>query len=348
MKALIKYKDGAGNIEVRNIPIPEIEADEVLIKVIACGICGTDLHLWQGEWEWKRPVVLGHEFVGKIVDIGSNVVDFSPDERVVTEINHSACGKCSYCKAGYEQMCSDRVAIGVGVDGAFAEYVKVPARLLHKLPKEIESLHAALMEPIAITIHGIIEKHQIVPSDTVVVIGPGPIGILSAQVARAVGAKKVIVLGTNKDETIRLKLCRDLGFTVYNVEKVALQDILSVEKCEYGVDVVVECAGSSKAMSTAVEITRKSGTILSLGIPGSEYINIPWALAVKKGITFKASYSSNYFSWQKAIPLLASKKIDVSSLISGIFPLEQWEEVFKALSRGEAIKCLLVPDNRDL
>jgi L-iditol 2-dehydrogenase len=203
------------------------------------------------------------------------------------------------------------------------------------------------MEPTAIVVHGIIEKHQIVPSDTVVIIGPGPVGILAAQVARAVGARKVLVLGTNKDEAVRLKLCRELGFTTYNVEKADLHDILSKEKCKDGVDVVVECAGSSKSMTTAVEITRKNGTILALGIPGSEYINIPWAQAVKKGIAFKASYSSNFQSWEKAIPLLATKKIDTEALITGLIPLEQWEDAFNALSKGEGIKCLITPNNRD-
>lgn len=343
MRALVKYQDGIGNMEVRTVPKPIPGDSEVLLKVLAAGICGSDIHVWKGEWEWKYPFILGHEFVGEIIELGKLVNGYSVGERVVTEVHHSYCGTCSYCLTGLRHYCSSKKALGLDINGGFAEYVSVPANLLHKLPEEIDTISAALIEPTAVAVYAVIERGRISPDDTVVVVGPGPIGILSAQAARAAGAKKVIIFGTNKDKALRLKLCEQLDFVTYNVQENKIGEILMRETGGRGVDVVVEASGSTQGIQTAIEIARKNGLVIPIGLPGTETTEVPWDKAVHKALTIKTSYSSSYLSWEKAISLVAQGKIKLLPLVTQKASLEEWEKIFEILDKGEGVKAVLIP-----
>lgn len=330
-------------MEVRSVSVPTPEDNEVLLKVLAGGVCGTDIHVWKGEWEWKQPFILGHEFVGEIVKIGKLVQGYIVGEHVVTEVHHSYCGTCSYCLTGLRHFCPSKKALGLDIDGGFAEYVSVPASLLHKLPESIDTISAALMEPTAIAVYAIMERAHISAIDTVLVIGPGPIGIMSAQVAKAAGAKKVIILGTDKDKAVRLKICEEMGFTTYNVQENNIDDILAHETGKAGFDVVIEASGAVPGIQTAINITKKNGQIVAIGIPGNDMSVVPWAKAVHKALTIKMSYSSSYTSWEKAITLIAQGKVRTLPLVTHKSSLEEWEELFDILNKGEGVKGVLIP-----
>jgi L-iditol 2-dehydrogenase len=186
MRALVKTAKGPGNIEIRDIEKPEIPEDDwVLIKVKAAGVCGTDLHIWHNQFPYRPPVVLGHEFSGMIVETGKEIEGFKVGDRVVAEPHSMACGKCELCRQGKIQICSDKRSPGRGINGAFAEYIVVPSKLLHKIPEGLSYEMAALAEPMAIAVHQVAERGKINCQDFVAVTGAGPIGILAAFVAKS-------------------------------------------------------------------------------------------------------------------------------------------------------------------
>ena len=178
MKALVKYQSGDGFVELRDVKIPEIKNDEVLIRVKACGICGSDIHILHDEFKNYPPVILGHEFSGEIAEVGKKVDGWNKGDRVVSELHIEACRVCYLCRNGQAQICPKKRAIGSGSNGAFAEYMKVPTWLLHRIPESVSFEAAALTEPTAISIDAIIETGKVKPGDFVAITGPGPIGLL--------------------------------------------------------------------------------------------------------------------------------------------------------------------------
>ena len=174
MKALVKTAKGMGNIEIRDVSIPKIPKDDwVLIKIKAAGVCGTDLHIWHDQFFYWPPVILGHEFSGEIVEMGSKVTGFDTGDRVVVEPHSLACGKCEFCRQGKIQICSDKRSPGWGIDGAFTEYIVMPSLLLHKIPDGLSYELAAIAEPMAIAVHQVVERGRIECQDFVVVTGAG-------------------------------------------------------------------------------------------------------------------------------------------------------------------------------
>jgi L-iditol 2-dehydrogenase len=338
MKALVKFARGANHIEVREVEKPKAEDDEVMIKVISAGVCGTDLHIKSGEWPLKKfPVVVGHEFSGEIVEVGKNVKDFKIGELVVAEPYVDVCGTCEYCLTGLRHVCLNRGKRDKNI-GAFAEYTVVPANHLHRVPKGITPDEAALAEPTAIVCHAVIEKGLISCNDYVAVVGPGPIGILSAQVARAAGAREVAVIGIRPDREIRLKVCQDLGFTTYEAEDV---DVIQSLKGEF--DFVVETSGNAKGIQLAIELAKKEKKIVVIGIPMEDFTLVPWAKATFQSINIIFSFSSGYKAWELALSLIGSQKIKLKPLITHRMPLLDWEEAFIALEKGKGIKAVLHP-----
>ena len=190
MKALVKKAKGKGQIEMMDYPVPQVKEGYVLIKIKAAGICGSDLKIYDDDHPYYPPVVLGHEFSGVIEEIGSGVQGWRTSDRVVSEVHGLVCGSCRFCLSGEKHVCPSKRALGWGIDGGFAEYVSVPAWLLHRIPERITFEEAALMEPMAIAIHGILERAKIEPEDVVVILGCGPLGLLALQMARAEGRRQ--------------------------------------------------------------------------------------------------------------------------------------------------------------
>ena len=219
MKALIKTSRGVGNVQVQDTAIPTLGEAEVLIRVKVACVCGTDVHIYNDRFANSPPMTLGHEFSGVIESLGGGVKTLRVGDRVVSANNPFACGSCAICKRGYPNMCPHKRAMGIHSDGCFAEYIKLPANLIYQIPDNISFEEAALMEPLAVATHAVSHRCSIEQGDTVVVFGPGTIGILAAQVARAEGAKNIVLVGTTRDEKTRFVCADKLGIETLNIEK---------------------------------------------------------------------------------------------------------------------------------
>lgn len=344
MRALVKTQKGKGFIELRNVPEPECGSDQVKIKIAACGVCGTDIHVWHDNFPYWPPVVLGHEFTGTVIEIGSACSRFKIGDRVVAEPHTKSCGHCYLCRTGNIQICSEKRSPGWGIDGGMAEYICYPEMLLHKLPENISSKAGAVIEPTANAVHDVLERAHLQAGDFVVVVGPGPIGLLSAMTARAAGAREVMLIGTDSDEQIRLPKARDLGFKyVINCQQENPVKRLANLTNHLGADLVVECSGSPAGIASTVDLVRKKGCICAIGLPGNQPITFPYSQAAFKVCDVAFCLSTSYTSWDKAIDLAAAGKIQIEDIVTHYKPLEQWESVFEDINKQRAIKAVLVP-----
>jgi L-iditol 2-dehydrogenase len=344
MVGLYKTQKGDGFLELRTTKIPKPMANEVLVEIKAAGICGTDIHIKHDQFPYWPPVILGHEYSGVIVETGKEVEKYKVNDRVIGEPHTRACGKCELCRSGNIQLCSQKRSPGWGIDGAFAKYLTVPEHLLHKIPDSMTFEEAALIEPTANAVQDVLERGQVVANDTVVVIGPGPIGLLSIGAAKAGGAGKVIAIGTSADEAFRLPVALAMGAdTILMADK---QDIVSeVMRLtdNRGADLVVEASGSTKGIQSAVKMVKRLGRISQIGLPGKENIDFPWDAAAWKVCTIIFNLSTAFSCWDRSIGLVASKKIDVSKVISHKLPLSDWEKAFELVEKAEGLKVLLIP-----
>ena len=308
MKALVKTAKGPGFIEIRDLGVPKIPSpDWVLIKVKAAGICGTDLHIWHDQFRYWPPVVLGHEFAGEIVETGSQVRRWKVGDRVVAEPHSLACGECEVCRRGQIQLCSSKRSPGWGIDGAFADYVAMPAFLLHQIPPDVPDRVAAIAEPMAIAIHQVLERGRIEFRDTVVISGAGPIGILAAFLARRAGAAMVIATGIDRSEEVRFPVCRTLGADCcLNAERVNIEETVRDLTGGRGADVVIEASGNAAAIAQAFRLVRTGGRISAIGITGSAAVSVPWDVAIQKVVDVSFNMSSSSTSWPRSLSTLGS------------------------------------------
>lgn len=344
MVGLVKTAKGEGNLELREVPVPSIQPDEVLLKILAAGICGTDIHIKHDKFPYWPPVIMGHEFVGEIVEVGQEVDNFAIGQRVVGEPHTRACGMCDLCRTGNIQICASKRSPGWGIDGAFAKYLAMPEHLLHSVPDHLTDRQAALVEPVANVVQDVLEHTPILPDDTVVVIGPGPIGLAALMCAQAVSVGQLIVVGTTGDQEIRLPIAEKIG-----VDAILLadRDDVITEVLDrtngLGADVVIEASGAPQAVYSTPHLVRKLGTISQIGLTGVEKIPFPWDTAAVKACRIQFNMSTGYTCWDRAIGMMASGTINADLLISDVFPLTEWEEAFARIESAEAVKVLLTP-----
>ena len=330
---------------MRDIPVPAVKkADDVLIKVSAAGVCGTDVHIYHDMFKSYPPVVLGHEFSGVVTDVGTAVTGFKPGDRVVCEPHTLFCGKCDMCRAGKIQLCPEKRSPGWGIDGAFTDYLVVPELFLHHVPDNVPDDVAALCEPMAIVTHSVLERARVEPQDVVAVIGAGPIGLLSMVAARSGGASKLIVIGTDADEDIRFPAARRLGADcVINVmRESALEKVMELTGGK-GVDLVVEASGSEPGINTAIDIVKKCGRISVVGLVGKERVSIQWLKMTNKVLDVAFNMSSSVSSWERALSIMATTPYDLSAVITHHSNISEWEQVFDDIAKGKAIKALFIP-----
>lgn len=344
MLALQKVAKGVGNIELRDVPEPSPAPGWVKIEVKAAAICGTDIHIRHDTYPYWPPVTLGHEFSGVIAELGEGVTDWQVGDRVVCEPHTLACGKCWLCRQGHVQICADKRSPGWGIDGAFAKYLVMEAKLLHRLPDSVSFDAGALVEPTANTVHDVGERARVEPEDFVVVFGPGPIGLLAAQVARGAGAREVMIIGTPADAELRLPVAEKLGIDhVLNLAEVdPLERVMELTGGR-GADLVVECSGAAPAINSAIQLVRKKGRMCVIGMTGREQIEFTWDAAIFKGIDVFFNISTSYTSWDRAISMIEKGKVNAEAIITHRAPLERWEEVFDALEAQQGLKALLIP-----
>lgn len=344
MLALVKTETGAGGVQLMEVAWPVPTEGQVVLRVRGTGICGTDLHILEGGHPVPVPVVLGHEFVGEIADIGPGVGGWEAGERVVCEPHFGACRVCYLCRRGLSQHCMSKGAPGIAVDGALAAAVAVPAWLLHRVPSGLSDMAAAACEPTAVAVTAV-ERVGIEPGDSVVVFGPGPVGLLAAMVARASGAGSVDVVG-RKTSANRLELAGSLGFKTWVVAEGddtgrALKDAHG----PLGVDVVIDATGGASAIAAGVRALRRRGRFCAVGLSGAPRVEFPWDEAMFQAVDLYFSMSSSYTSWDRALALIASGKVAAERLVRA-FALSEWQLAFAALESRDVVKAVLVPERR--
>lgn len=341
MLALVKSQKGEGYLSLEERPIPAYGEDEVLVRVVYGGICGTDIHILHDQFTYYPPVILGHEFSGIVEEVGSRVTLYRKGDAVVGEPHNKACGKCYLCRNGHIQNCMDKRSIGWGIDGCFTTYVVMPEKLLHKIPEGLSLKEAAMAEPSAIVAHQLLERAHLTPGDNVVIMGVGPIALLAAQMARIAGAGKILLCGCTSDTEYRLKIADKLGCydRFIDVQKEDAAAII-LEETGIGADLVVEASGAGSAIRTGIRALRKWGRMCAIGMTGAPTVDVPWNEAMMKVLDVQFNMSSSYNGWNIALSLMASGKLKVDPMI-GVRPLREWKEAFDDLEAGRAMKLLL-------
>lgn len=344
MKALVKTAKGVGNIELRNVEAPRPKDDEVLIQIAACGICGTDVHVKHDNFPYWPPVILGHEFAGTVLEAGKACKSIKKGDRVVAEPHTKACGQCFLCRTGNIQICPEKRSPGWGIDGGMAEYICYPEKLLHRIPDHMTWDQAAIVEPVANIVTDLIERTVVEAGDFVVVQGPGPIGLIAAMAARAVGAGEVVLIGTPGDIAIRFKKAAELGFThLVNVAETDPVKYVMDMTGGRGADIVVECSGSPRAIPMIPDLLRKQGRACIVGLTGGKKVELEWDKFAFKALTVVFNMSTFYTSWEKSINLIASGRLPAEKLVTHKMKLEEWKKAFEAVENLQALKAVLIP-----
>ena len=344
MKALVKYAAGKGNMEIRDVPVPSIGKKDVLIKVEAVGICGTDIKIYDGHFETSIPVIVGHEFAGVVEQIGDEVQGYKLGDRVVSEQHTNACGNCRLCLTGKRHLCPHKKAPGYGIDGAYAQFIAIPETLLHMIPEEVSFLEAAVIEPMAVAACGILQKATIQPEDYVVILGCGPIAMLALQIVNAQGAAKVVVIGIDADEKERFAIAKEYG--AYRTINTMSQDPVQVVMADtdhMGADIVIDLSGSPEAIVQGFDLLRKDGRFCALGIPHRE-VTLPWNKLILKAVNVCFCYSSDYLSWERCLSMINRKKVNLERFLQNIYDLDDWENAFACARSGEALKVIIKPN----
>ncbi|MCG8483989.1 MAG: alcohol dehydrogenase catalytic domain-containing protein [Clostridia bacterium] len=339
MIAIVKEKAGPGFV-IKEVDVPKYKANEVLIKVECIGICGSDIPIFNGIRNVPIPFIAGHEFTGVIVEVGSEVKKYKKGDRVVPSSVQN-CFTCSYCREGYEVLCDELVETGIHVNGSFAEYVVVPENSVHKLPDNVSFLEGSMVDPIA-SAHRPVKKASVTPEDTVVVFGPGPIGLLSLQVAKLEGANKVIMVGTREN---RLNLAKELGADItVNIGEKGEDAVEKIKEYTNGkmADIIIEATGKASVVETCINSLKKKGHLSLAGI-FHEPCTIPVTTIVRNELTIEGSICYSYNDFEHCIDLLSSRRIDVKKMITHELPLKDIKKALELIDKREAIKVVLYP-----
>jgi len=337
MKSVVFYE--ANRLVVEDRPVPQIGEYDALVKVHACGICGTDVHILHGEHIVEFPVIPGHEFSGEVVETGGKVTNIRVGDLVTVDPNIIDY-TCCFCRRGDINLCENLAAVGVNFDGGFAEFCRVPAVQAYKVPDSIGLDEAAMAELLACCIHGV-NRANIVPGSSVVILGAGSVGLVMVQLARVAGASRIIVSEPNEKKR---RLAAGFGADV-QIDPLK-QDVVAevAELTHAGADVVIESAGQPETAEPAPKLARRGGTVLQFGVVNPErLVEISPYDVYYKELTIRGSFV-NPFTQAQAIELLASKQVDVAPLITHRFPLDNAARAFETAQSGNAIKVLLVPN----
>jgi threonine 3-dehydrogenase len=338
MKALVKKEPRPG-LWMEDVPVPKPGPQDVLIQVHKTAICGTDIHIYNwDDWSQKTipvPMTIGHEFMGEIAAVGSEVEDFKLGDRVSGE-GHIACGHCRNCRAGKRHLCRNTVGVGVNRPGSFAEYLSLPADNAYKLPASLPDDIAAILDPFGNAAHTALSFDLV--GEDVLITGAGPIGVMAAAIARRVGARHVVVTDLND---YRLELARRMGATrTVNVGREKLDEVMRELDMKEGFDVGLEMSGSPAALRELLRLMIHGGKVALLGIPPGETA-IDWNQIIFKSLTLKGIYGREMFdTWYKMIALVESG-LDLTPIITHRFDVDAFEQGFEAMRSGRSGKVIL-------
>lgn len=346
MKAVMKVAPKLG-VEVRDVKEPQAGSGEILVKIKASGICGSDLHLYKWDEQaikWKPPLpkIIGHEFCGDVIDLGPNVTRIEVGSRVAAD-SHLYCGKCYFCRTGRRHICENLRIFGIQTEeGSFAEYTVIPESLAFEIPSSISYEAGALFEPMGVAMHAV-EQSQMMPGDVVAVLGSGTIGISIGQIAKASGASTVIIIGRRKFRLEFAQRAQAGDVTISSLEKDVMKTVLDLTNGK-GADIVFEAAGTPTTVEQAFDVVAKSGRIVLVGATGKPAKIDTTGLVVYKEAEIVGSTGRLMFqTWERLAQLTRTKQVDPIALVTHRLPLNRVEEGFQAMIRGEAVKVLLLP-----
>jgi L-iditol 2-dehydrogenase len=331
---------------LKEISRPEPGPGEVILRVAACGVCGTDIHLWQHGRAVGEPVVLGHEYAGVVEAIGTGVTSVRVGDRVVSETAAYVCGECAFCRSGHYNVCPNRRGFGFQINGAMANYVRTRPAILHRVPDNVPMAFAALTEPGCVAYNAIVEKSHPRPGDHAVVLGPGPIGLMCVAILRLLGPAKLTVVGLRRDG-VRLDLARRMGADEVIVadEDDAVARVLAYGD-GFGAHLVVDAVGVSATLAQSLEMVRPNGQITKIGW-GRDPVGFSLDPLIKKAATLQGSFSHTYGTWERILALMGAGKIDVAPLVTP-FGLGEWHAGFSAMEDLEVAKSVLLPNGREI
>ncbi|MGH8298487.1 MAG: L-threonine 3-dehydrogenase [Steroidobacteraceae bacterium] len=338
MKALVK-KEAAPGIWLDDVPEPKVGHNDVLIEISKTAICGTDMHIYN--WDaWARktipvPMAVGHEYCGRIVDVGSEVRGFRAGDRVSGE-GHITCGYCRNCRAGRRHLCRNTVGVGVNRPGAFAQYLAIPADNAFKLPDSISDDVASILDPFGNATHTALAFNMV--GEDVLITGAGPIGIMAVAVARFVGARHVVITDVND---YRLELAKKMGASrAINVQRESLDQTMQDLGMQEGFDVGLEMSGNATAFRDLLRTMHHGGSVAILGIPPEE-TSIDWNQVIFKGLTLKGIYGREMFeTWYKMASLLQSG-LGLEPIITHHLPVQEYAQAFNIMGTGRAGKVIM-------
>lgn len=344
MPAVVQFEVQKGAVELREVKLPEIGARDVLLRVGGVGVCGSDVHQYHNTQSWpvRTPVVLGHEFCGRIAEAGRDVKRFREGDYVVSETHAEIDESSPLSRIGLYNLDPCRRGFGAGVDGAMTQYVKVPERCLHRVPENLPPEVAALTEPCCVAYNAVAVNSRMRAGDLVVVIGPGPIGLLCVAVARLEGAGRILLVGLTRDRP-RLEAGKQLGATdALDMQVEDVKQRIAEIGDGLGAHLVIDASGASASLESALAWVRPAGWITKVGW-GPQPLNFSLDSLVQKAVTLQGSFSHNWPVWERVVELLASGRLDVKPLLSRVAPLPEWQSCFDAMADGSAIKAVLVP-----
>jgi len=338
MKALAKVTPGPG-LKLVEVNKPEVGHNDVLIRVRKTAICGTDVHIWRwDEWAQKTipvPMHVGHEYVGRIVEMGQEVRGFKIGDRVSGE-GHITCGFCRNCRAGRRHLCRNTIGVGVNREGAFAEYLVIPAFNAFKIPDDISDDLASIFDPFGNATHTALSFNLV--GEDVLITGAGPIGIMAVAIAKHVGARNVVITDVND---YRLDLARRMGATrAVNVEREKLRDVMDELGMTEGFDVGMEMSGVPQAFESLLVHMNHGGKVAMLGIPPAR-MAVDWNQIIFKGLEIKGVYGREMFeTWYKMVAMIQSG-LDLSPIITHHYAAEEFETAFATMLSGQSGKIIL-------
>ena len=336
--AVVNFAPRRGAVELRDVERPTVGRDDVLLEVANVGVCGSDLHQWTADHSWPvdYPVVLGHEFAGRVVELGDRVDGWAGGDRVVSETAAVIDAGSPMSRRGLYNLDPTRKGFGYGVDGAMTRHVRVPARLLHAVPDALPFEHACLTEPCCVAYNAVVKNARVEPGDRVAVLGPGTIGILCAAVARLCGAE-VALVGLESDRR-RLEVAERYGC------ETIVGDATDWARARDGLgcDGVIDAAGASATLKTALDLVRPAGWISKVGW-GPQPLGFNLDPLVQKNVTLQGSFSHNWPVWERVLALLAGGRLDVRPILGGVWPLAEWHDAFEAMHGGDVVKAVLTP-----
>lgn len=329
MPAVIKRGPGVEGIEIGEVDVPLAGPGQAVVDVLATGICGTDVHVAHDEYAHERPVVMGHEVLGIVSSVGSDEDAAWLGAKVAVETYFSACETCEMCRAGRRNLCRDRRSIGSFRNGGFAGRLLLPVVNLHRLPPTPGDLDGVLSEPLACVTHCLLDPPVVQPGDRVLVTGPGAMGQLAAQVARASGG--VVTLAGLPADAARLAVAADLG--IGTTTEAPEEDAF---------DVVIECSGSAPGAANALRAARRGGRYVQVGIFGRD-VTVPLDVVLYKELTITSGFASTPTSWRAAMRLIEAGDVVLTPLITKQVGLDDFFDALAAAERGEGLKTVVVP-----